>query len=139
MIGEIKRFTDMIIIDIWVASYFSLFKKYEQRGLQATLAIFKILWFFNIFTILSEFVPITIPAGSISFLFATNSLAVASGILSWFLGETLEKRYFNKWCDFIKLSNKIPKILGILSMIIHYFASIYFVCFSFKNFNHLIR
>lgn len=129
----------MIIIDIWVASYFSLFKKYEQKGLCGTFIIFFGAWIFNIFTILNHIIPSLFDKGSINFFCLFILLMIISMILSWWATNVLEKRYLDKWDYFFKLSNKIPRIIGILIMIVHYIASIWYFSMSLRNYVHLIR
>ena len=129
----------MIIIDIWVASYFSLFRKYEQKGLYGTFIIFSYCWVFNIFSIFSCLVPYLFPPRTINFFVIVISLFIISGILTWKTTEVLKKRYFIKWDYFNSLSSKIPKIIGILIMIVHYAASIWYFCISLPNFEHLIE
>lgn len=120
------------IIDLWVATYFSIFRKYEQKGMISSLYILQFFWSFNIFSIISYMSPIltkriTLRFLPVAFIILAISIFMGSKIRKW-----LDKIYFDNWEQIIPISAKIPKTLSILILIVHYVLTVlfFFLCFS---------
>lgn len=131
----------MIIIDFFVAAYFSIGgNKREKKSLEAAILVLKMPFVFNIFTLflyvvpplLGKFIKIQTNSGIWTFMFLT-------GIIILFgISKFLDKRYSNKY-EYIKtLYNKVPRLLLMLFMLIHFFGSILWFCGSLWNIDYII-
>lgn len=119
------------IIDLWVAAYFSIFRKYGQKGMISGLYILQFLWTFNIFSIISYLSQILTKRITMSFLPVALTILALSIFMGSKIRNWLDKMYFDNWEQIIPISDKIPKTLSILILIVHYVLTIllFFLCF----------
>ena len=120
----------MKIIDFIVVTYFSIFKKYGLKGVEA--GIFFLLFPLT-FNILSLFFYL-------SYLISNKEGNLISPVIIFVIGlvvaftvrKLLNKIYLSKY-EYIKaFSEKYPRILLILVPIIHWPVSIFFVVYCLK-------
>ena len=129
----------MKIIDYWVATYLSLFKKEERKELLTSLFILQYLWGMNIISILSFLSPIVTKGRSMNFIPVAaiiGILGIASALL---IRNRLDKRYNDNYEYIEQLSKRIPKAVAIFVLVIHFLVTICAFFFCFRSFRFLIR
>jgi hypothetical protein len=120
----------MKIIDFIVVTYFSIFKKYGLKGLEAGIYF---LLFPLTFNLLSVFFYL-------SYLINSKTSNLISPFVIFFIGFTaaytarklLNKIYLEKFKYIRALSDRYPRILLLILPIIHWPVSVFFVFYCLK-------
>lgn len=121
----------MKIIDYWVVSYFSLLKKYEMKGLIATISVLQYFWGMNLFSLLCLSMPLIKHTKYIGFTGLSAIAIILAIAISSKIRNTLEKKYEEQYNIIFEQCSQISKALSILILIIHFFVTLFFVIFGY--------
>lgn len=120
----------MKIIDYWVATYLSLFKKDERKELIASLFVLQYLWGMNITSLMCYLFSLVKCSKCIGFA-GVNIISLILGILfALKIRDKLEDRYINQFNMITEYSLKIPKIVSVLVLILHILITIFLIIFG---------
>ena len=129
----------MKIIDLWVATYYSLMKKYEIKGIIASVSLLQYFWGMNIISILSFLSPIVTKGRSMNFIPVVTIIGILGIASALLIRNRLDKRYNDNYEYIEQLSKRIPKAVAILVLVIHFLVTICAFFFCFRSFRFLIR
>lgn len=129
----------MKIIDYWVATYLSLFKKDERKELIASLFVLQYLWGMNIISILAFLSPIITKRWSMNFIPVAATIGILGVSIALWIRNRLEKRYIENYEHIEHISTRIPKVLAFIVLVFHLLATIWFFFLCFRSFRFLVR
>ncbi len=129
----------MKIIDYWVATYFSLVRKYGIIGIIRTNNLLQYLWGMNIISILAFLSPIITKRWSMNFIPVAATIGILGVSIALWIRNRLEKRYIENYEHIEHISTRIPKVLAFIVLVFHLLATIWFFFLCFRSFRFLVR
>jgi len=117
----------MKIIDIIVRSFYDIARRGEGiRRLDTAIIVTNFFFMFNEMTLFNYLI-----GSYFSFIVIHYVIyALIGGIMGYFTLRTLEREYLNKQGYTRILNTHIPKVLGIVILIVYYFATIFLFFYS---------
>ena len=133
----------MKIIDIIVRSFYDIARRGEGiRRLDTAIIVTNFFFTFNEESLFNYFAGSYISNGKISIFYTDSSiplimLEVISGSIIWYFTlRTLEYEYLNKRGYTRIMNTHVPKVLGILIVIVHYLISIFLFFYTLSFLPH---
>ena len=120
----------MKIIDYWAAAYYSLVRKFGKIGIIKTNNLLQYFWGMNIASLICCLFPFIKCSKNIGFA-GINIISLTLGILlALKIRNRLDERYQNNFDIITEYSSRIPKIVSVLILVLHFLITIALVIFG---------
>ena len=119
----------MKILDFFVVSYYSIFKR-DLKGLEAGIHFLIFPLAMNIIAAILYFLDLI--SFKIDPLYFLIIICLLYGIIMFSLSKSLNNKYLIKYEEILFLRNKFYRIFAILFVVLHYCFSVFIFVYCFK-------